>query len=52
VQTSCAMLLIGYMLYVTFYDVQDLGWKKGGGEEEVQELKFAPKSESPRSENP
>ncbi|MFN2508210.1 MAG: RIP metalloprotease RseP [Chthoniobacterales bacterium] len=24
VQTSCAILIIGYMLYITFYDVQDL----------------------------
>lgn len=24
VQTACAVLIIGYMLYVTFYDVQDL----------------------------
>ncbi len=24
VQTSCAVLIIGYMLYVTFFDVQDL----------------------------
>ncbi len=26
IQGACAMLLIGYMLYVTFYDVQDLPW--------------------------
>jgi regulator of sigma E protease len=24
VQTSCAALIIGYMLYITFFDVQDL----------------------------
>ncbi len=24
IQTACAMLIIGYMLYVTFYDAQDL----------------------------
>ncbi len=24
VQTSCAVLIVGYMLYVTFFDVQDL----------------------------
>jgi regulator of sigma E protease len=24
VQTSCAFLIIGYMLYITFFDVQDL----------------------------
>ncbi len=26
VQTSCALLLIGFMLYVSFYDAQDLPW--------------------------
>jgi regulator of sigma E protease len=24
IQTGCAVLIIGYMLYVTFYDAQDL----------------------------
>jgi regulator of sigma E protease len=24
VQTSCAAVIIGYMLYITFFDVQDL----------------------------
>ena len=28
VQTSCAVLIIGYMLYVTFFDVQDLPFIK------------------------
>ena len=28
IQTSCAMLIIGYMLYVTFFDVQDLPFIK------------------------
>jgi RIP metalloprotease RseP len=28
VQTSCAVLIIGYMLYVTFFDVQDLPFVK------------------------
>ena len=36
VQSACALLLIGYMLYVTFYDVQDLPWRKR------DEMKFAP----------
>jgi regulator of sigma E protease len=27
IQTACAVLLIGYMLYIAFYDVQDLPWK-------------------------
>jgi regulator of sigma E protease len=26
VQTGCALLLIGFMLYVSFYDAQDLPW--------------------------
>ncbi|MFL6583241.1 MAG: RIP metalloprotease RseP [Chthoniobacterales bacterium] len=29
VQTACAILIIGYMVYITFYDVQDLPWVKG-----------------------
>ena len=29
VQTTCAVLLIGFMLYIAFYDVQDLPWKRG-----------------------
>ncbi len=28
VQSACALLLIGYMLYVTFYDVQDLPFRR------------------------
>lgn len=28
VQTACAMLVIGYILYVSFYDAQDFPWKK------------------------
>lgn len=28
IQTSCAVLIIGYMLYVTFFDVQDLPFVK------------------------
>jgi hypothetical protein len=24
IQTSCAVLIIGYMLYITFFDLQDL----------------------------
>jgi regulator of sigma E protease len=25
-QGACAILLIGFMLYISFYDVQDLPW--------------------------
>lgn len=28
ISSLCAMLIIGFMLYVTFFDVQDLPWKK------------------------
>lgn len=42
VQTCFAMLLIGYMLYITFFDVQDLPWRRIK-EEPPTELKFAPK---------
>jgi regulator of sigma E protease len=41
VQNACAVLIIGYMLYVTFYDVQDLPWKR----DKKFEIKFAPKAE-------
>ncbi len=37
IQTSCAVLLIGFMLYIAFYDVQDLPWKH------KDTVKFAPK---------
>jgi len=42
-QTACALALIGYMAFITFYDVQDSGkiaFATGG------EIKFAPKSAS------
>jgi regulator of sigma E protease len=42
VQTSCAVLLIGFMLYIAFYDVQDLPWKRN--KDKPVEVKFAPKS--------
>jgi regulator of sigma E protease len=44
-QTACALFIMGYMLYITFFDVQDSGrmaMSSGGGE-----IKFAPKSSSP-----
>jgi regulator of sigma E protease len=42
-QTGCAVLLIGYMLFITFFDAQDSGriaMNMGGD----SEIKFAPKS--------
>jgi len=40
VQTTCAVLLIGFMLYIAFYDVQELSFKK----EKTPEVIFSPKS--------
>ncbi len=42
IQTGCAVLLIGFMVYIAFYDVQDLPWKRS--KEKAVELKFAPKA--------
>jgi len=42
IQTGCAVLLIGFMVYIAFYDVQDLPWKHN--KEKAIELKFAPKA--------
>jgi len=40
-QTACAVLLISYMAYITFFDAQDSGHLAlGGGPQE--EIKFAP----------
>jgi regulator of sigma E protease len=41
VQSGFAFLIIGYMLYITFYDVQDLPWR-WKSEEPPAELKFTP----------
>jgi len=38
IQTGCAALLIAYMLYIAFFDVQELPWKRAP----VPELIFAP----------
>jgi len=43
IQTCCAVLIIGYMLYVTFYDAQDWPWKRS----KQVEIKFAPPSSAP-----
>ena len=45
IQTTCAVVLIGYMLYIAFYDVQDIIPNHGKDKEPI-ELKFAPKPES------
>jgi len=41
VQMCCALLLIGYMLYVTFFDLQDLPWISGDGDGAGGEIKFS-----------
>jgi len=46
-QTACALLLIGYMLYVTFYDAQELPWKRS--REAPPALKFNSQPISERS---
>lgn len=43
VQTSCAVALIAFMVYIAFYDVQDLPFGKRAKEKPV-EIKFAPKA--------
>ena len=42
IQTSCAVLLIGFMLYIAFYDVQDLPWRRN--KDKPPDVKFAPKA--------
>lgn len=41
IQTVCAVALILFMLYIAFYDVQELPWK-GGKDEPAKAIKFAP----------
>jgi regulator of sigma E protease len=42
VQTAFAVLLIGFMLYIAFYDLQELPWKRG----KQTEIKFSPPKSS------
>ena len=46
-QTSCAVLIIGFMLYIAFYDVQDLNWPFGKKPDQPVEMKFAPPPNPP-----
>jgi regulator of sigma E protease len=46
VQTSCAVLLIAFMVYIAFYDVQDLPWKRS--KERPADVKFAPRAPANR----
>lgn len=43
IQTTCAVLLIGFMLYIAFYDVQELPWKRD--KSKSTEVIFSPKPE-------
>jgi regulator of sigma E protease len=42
VQTSCAVVIIAFMVYIAFYDVQDLPWKRS--KEKPVDIKFAPQA--------
>jgi regulator of sigma E protease len=44
-QTSCAVLIIGFMIYIAFYDVQELPF--GRKKEQPVEMKFAPPADAP-----
>jgi regulator of sigma E protease len=44
VQTACALALIGYMAFITFFDVQDSGKMAFGSDS--GEIKFAPQKQS------
>ncbi len=49
VQTGFALLVIGYMLYVSFFDVQDLG---SGEKQKTYKIKFEPVRENGSGANP
>jgi regulator of sigma E protease len=42
IQTCCAVALIAFMVYIAFYDVQDLPWKRN--KDKPVDVKFAPKA--------
>ncbi len=46
IQTSCAVALIAFMVYIAFYDVQDLPWRRS--REKPVDVKFAPKAPANR----
>ena len=49
VQTGCALLLIGYMIYITFFDIQDIPWRSEG---RPAEPTFSPAVEDPGASTP
>ena len=42
IQTTCAVVIIGYMVYIAFFDVQELPWKRNN--KEKPRIEFAPQS--------
>jgi len=44
IQSACAVLVIGYILYLSFYDAQDFPWRQSK-QDKPTEIKFAPKNE-------
>jgi regulator of sigma E protease len=44
IQTTCAVLIIGYMVYIAFFDVQELPWRRT---KEKPKLEFAPQTPVP-----
>jgi regulator of sigma E protease len=46
IQTGCAVVIIGYMVYVTFFDAQDFSFRR----QRKHEIKFAPPA--PEGSNP
>jgi len=46
VQSACAVLLISFMLYIAFYDVQDLPWKHWFRKDADTELQFGSSTNS------
>jgi regulator of sigma E protease len=44
IQNACAGVLILFMLYIAFFDVQELPWKRGR-QKELPRMEFAPKAD-------
>jgi len=44
IQTACAVLVIGYILYLSFYDAQDFPWRQSK-QDTPTEIKFSSKNE-------
>ena len=45
IQTSCAVVIIGYMLFVTFFDAQD--WRPWKRQPKQAEIRFKPPVQAP-----